>query len=1162
MLSTVTLLCFSLQVTSLLAVEPFVVSTGGGGSDLLIENVAHDIMESNQELQVDVSQQHPERNSGGKCEKEWKEKKVNLILGKDFKNEDGMEIKDRMRDHAEDGKKEKEAVETKGTEKKMKESTVERSEPDAKNAKPQGSQTSGWYWAAETLDVTTIPIVTRPPGLPLTSPPIGDLHLLHQYSAAEKVNLTLEFRVEGHHLILDLHPTRDLLGATYKEPVLGTIRDAKPPLECEFQGNIRGIHGSWVAVSLCGGIRGVIMGKALALSVEPTQNATTLNEPHRVYSAKLQQHSFGTSGVKKDDKKYSSSSNNISKERVDAILHRKRREAIHGHPSWTNKTTRYIELVLVADHSYYLAFQSKTAARCRAIVNIVNAVFRPLGLVVVLTHLEVWDTKDKIEVSEDSNKTIDNMRPYRQKLLASLPDVPNDNTQLLTTIDFEGSTIGKGLLNGMCSYKDSVGIVQDQKFSVIYVAQTMAHEIGHNLGLGHDEDEEDCQCDTNGCIMNSGISTRNSSHIMWSSCSKKNITSNLNAFLFDCLKNVPSQQFSGSICGNGIVEDGEQCDCGPQEFCKNPCCLADSCKLVGNASCASGACCDTQTCRPKLAWTVCRAVVDECDTAEYCSGDSEFCPPDIFKKDGTSCRQSEGHCYKGECGSHEGRCQQIWGKSASAGSPHCYTQFNLGGDSFGNCGFLDQHSKTLQPCSAQDALCGTLHCSTDADVKPKLDTVTYTAWRKDKHDCRRILSDDIPPSSWLVPDGAPCGSGQMCVNQKCVAIPRFNFAVLFGILLVLLLFSMCCMWDHLRWWWDKKGRSCMSPNFPCCVSCLDTCCCPFMTRIFRCCWYPLMFKIIKWIENIFPSCKLKKSSPKEVVSSSKGANEIIFKTKADEQTVVEIPTSAPHISNASSYSSHLLHNNVDNDHSAHQNSVKVTSKCASHETPLLNQVNSANIQIHSPEDMLHDCGDDVVLDKLSKLTQNLSILSGKENEVQNSSMDKDICESSSQQVLPPCTSSMKIVPVRKAPLPPLQRPAQDGNSRSSEPVMDSGVGLTISQQPEPTIPPRPDFSLPFSSGSATSPRQEPVVPPRPDPIEYSKPEPIVPVRPEYIIPVTSSRQEPVVPPRPAPIVYSQPKPLVPQRPECTVPPSLEPVLPPKPEFPHPPRQKPIIPPRP
>ena len=36
--------------------------------------------------------------------------------------------------------------------------------------------------------------------------------------------------------------------------------------------------------------------------------------------------------------------------------------------------------------------------------------------------------------------------------------------------------------------------------------------------------------------------------------------------------------------------------------------------------------------------TRCRSEADQCDLSEYCHGDTEFCPHDAYKVDGTECR--------------------------------------------------------------------------------------------------------------------------------------------------------------------------------------------------------------------------------------------------------------------------------------------------------------------------------------------------------------------------------------------------------------------------------------------------------------------------------------------------------------------------------------------
>jgi len=47
----------------------------------------------------------------------------------------------------------------------------------------------------------------------------------------------------------------------------------------------------------------------------------------------------------------------------------------------------------------------------------------------------------------------------------------------------------------------------------------------------------------------------------WSQCSKTKLTESLSQGLGICLDNVPDTYVSAQ-CGNGIVDDGEQCDCG------------------------------------------------------------------------------------------------------------------------------------------------------------------------------------------------------------------------------------------------------------------------------------------------------------------------------------------------------------------------------------------------------------------------------------------------------------------------------------------------------------------------------------------------------------------------------------------------------------------------
>jgi len=63
---------------------------------------------------------------------------------------------------------------------------------------------------------------------------------------------------------------------------------------------------------------------------------------------------------------------------------------------------------------------------------------------------------------------------------------------------------------------------------------------------------------------------------------------------------MPTSVFdTASVCGNGLLEPGEQCDCArapPSSECNSDCCNNKTCQLVGAAQCAFGRCCDVSVC--------------------------------------------------------------------------------------------------------------------------------------------------------------------------------------------------------------------------------------------------------------------------------------------------------------------------------------------------------------------------------------------------------------------------------------------------------------------------------------------------------------------------------------------------------------------------------------
>ncbi|PVU99667.1 hypothetical protein BB560_005470 [Smittium megazygosporum] len=242
-----------------------------------------------------------------------------------------------------------------------------------------------------------------------------------------------------------------------------------------------------------------------------------------------------------------------------------------------------------------------------------------------------------------------------------------------------GSDVGLGWIGALCQNKAINSGPGGSVFSGTAVSaatreewKVVAHEIGHNFGAIHDCTSSTCsgnspvdccpcnsQCSCNAqYIMNpsSPVATDN-----FSPCSIKYMCQLVRNSFSSCLVDPGTKPTLGTaMCGNGIVEGDEQCDCGSEEQCANdPCCDGKTCKLKSDAQCSdsNNLCC--KNCKIVSKGTVCRSKVSECDIEEICDGVSSDCPKDKFLPDGTSCTgdTSGTKCASGVCTNRDLQCK-------------------------------------------------------------------------------------------------------------------------------------------------------------------------------------------------------------------------------------------------------------------------------------------------------------------------------------------------------------------------------------------------------------------------------------------------------------------------------------------------------------------------
>ncbi|XP_007450224.1 PREDICTED: disintegrin and metalloproteinase domain-containing protein 2-like isoform X3 [Lipotes vexillifer] len=516
---------------------------------------------------------------------------------------------------------------------------------------------------------------------------------------------------------------------------------------CYYQGYIEGYPNSMVIVSTCTGLRGLLQFENVSYGIEPLE--PSIGFEHVIYQVKHR--NTGASLYAEKDIE--------SREKPYKI------QSVEPPADFS----QYIEMHVVVEKNLYNHMGSDTTVVTQKIfqlIGLTNAIFDSFNITIILSSLELWIDENKIQVTGDASELLHRFLKWKRSYLVLRPH----DVAFLLVYREKPNYVGATFQGRLCDKYYGGGVaLHPRTISLESLAVIIAQLLSLSMGITYD-DINKCHCPGAVCVMNPQA-IHSSGVKIFSNCSMEDFTHFISKS--QCLQNQPrlGSTYKVAVCGNGKVEEGEQCDCGNQEACAalpDSCCNQATCTLNVGSACAAGPCCDA--CAFTAKGQVCRASTDECDLSEYCNGTSAACQEDLYVQDGHPCAESQWICVNGKCMNGIKQCLEIFGEGSGFGTQECFDQLNSKTDPSGNCGsnasgytqcnpkYVCKNKKcvdssflnydcTPEKCHNQGLCNNKRHCHCNPTYLPPNCQVSLESWEGGSID-----SGNFPPSVPGLPD--------------------------------------------------------------------------------------------------------------------------------------------------------------------------------------------------------------------------------------------------------------------------------------------------------------------------------------------------------------------------------------------------------------------------